>query len=195
MWHGACVGSGCDVTGLTSRQLCRHRRMLVRVPHPSRSIVTALALAAAVLGGCAPATRNAGSSPRVASAGASVASVPTAFVESQTVSFALDRIDQRSLPLDHTYRHFGTGQGVTVYVFDGGVLETHPELAGRVRRGYDAFPGEEHLCNAHGTAVAGAVAGTTLGVAPAAGNGGVKMVEGRRLRGALHALGGGAQEG
>jgi len=167
--------------------------MLVRVPHPSRSIVTALALAAAVLGGCAPATRTTGSSPRVASAGTSVASVPTAFVESQTVSFALDRIDQRSLPLDHTYRHFGTGEGVSVYVFDGGVLETHPELAGRVRRGYDAFPGEEHLCNAHGTAVAGAVAGTTLGVAPAAEIVDVKMVECRRLRGTIDAIVSGAK--
>jgi subtilisin family serine protease len=124
----------------------------------------------------------------VSSAGNSVASVPTPYVESQTVSFALDRIDQRSLPLDQTYRHFGTGSGVTVYVFDGGILETHPELAGRVRRGFDAFPGEEHVCNAHGTAVAGAVAGTTLGVAPKAEIVDVKMVECRRLRGTIDAI-------
>jgi len=109
-------------------------------------------------------------------------------MESQTVSFALDRIDQRSLPLDQTYRHFGSGHGVTVYVFDGGILESHPELAGRVRRGFDAFPGEEHVCNAHGTAVAGAVAGTTLGVAPQAEIVDVKMVECRRLRGTIDAI-------
>jgi subtilisin family serine protease len=112
----------------------------------------------------------------------------TALVEAQTASFALDRIDQRTLPLDQTYRHYGTGSGVTVYVFDGGILDSHPELAGRVRRGYDAFPNEEHVCNAHGTAVAGAAAGTTLGVAPAAEIVDVKMVECRRLRGTIDAI-------
>src|SRR5438270_3161425 len=132
-----------------------------RATPPIRPSRTALAIAAIVLGGCAPATRGVStSSSVVSSAGNTVASVTTAFVESQTVSFALDRIDQRSLPLDQTYRHFGTGEGVTVYVFDGGVLETHPELAGRVRRGYDAFPGEVHLSNAHGTSLAVAGAGT-----------------------------------
>jgi subtilisin family serine protease len=77
---------------------------------------------------------------------------------------------------------------VTVYVFDGGVLETHPELAGRVRRGFDAFPDEERVCNAHGTAVAGAVAGTTLGVAPDVEIVDVKMVECRRMRGTINAI-------
>src|SRR3954468_1106663 len=157
-------------------------------PRPTASaVLTALAV---LIGGCAPATRSS-SAPagRVASAGSLVARlIPTAYVESQTVSFALDRIDQRSLPLDQTYRHYGTGSGVTVYVFDGGILDTHPELAGRVRRGFDAFPAEEHVCNAHGTAVAGAVAGTTLGVAPDAEIVDVKMVECRRLRGTIDAI-------
>lgn len=163
--------------------------MSSRVAPPIRPSRTALAIAAIVLGGCAPATRGVATHTGVvASAGNSVASLPTAFVESQTVSFALDRIDQRALPLDQTYRHFGTGSGVTVYVFDGGILDTHPELAGRVRRGFDAFPSEEHVCNAHGTAVAGAVAGTTLGVAPKAEIVDVKMVECRRLRGTIDAI-------
>ena len=162
--------------------------------HPTASAV--LTVLAVLIGGCAPATRGSagstGSTPagRVASAGTLVPwSVPTAYVESQTVSFALDRIDQRSLPLDQTYRHYGTGAGVTVYVFDGGILDTHPELAGRVRRGYDAFPSEGgSLCNAHGTAVAGAIAGTTLGVAPDVEIVDVKMVECRRLRGTIDAI-------
>src|ERR671937_904058 len=72
----------------------------------------------------------------------------------QTLSLALDRIDQRDLPLDRTYRRVGKGRGVTVYVFDGGVLAGHPELAGRVRKGYDGFPNDPAVCNAHGTAVA-----------------------------------------
>jgi hypothetical protein len=101
-----------------------------------------LALAAAVLnGGCAPVNRATESSPEgfVSAAGASMAPVaPPAIVteltEAHTVSFALDRIDQRTLPLDRTYRHYGSGQNITVYVFDGGVMNTHPELEGRYRR-------------------------------------------------------------
>ncbi|MEP6730842.1 MAG: S8 family serine peptidase, partial [bacterium] len=140
-------------------------------------------------GGCAPGSRAPTSDPLVAAAGTTMrAAVTTNYTEASTVSLALDRIDQRSLPLDKTYKHFGSGRGVTVYVFDGGVLETHPELAGRVRRGYDAFPSEEHLCNAHGTAVAGAVAGQTLGVAPEAQIVDVKMVECRKMRGTIDAI-------
>jgi subtilisin family serine protease len=173
-----------------------------QVPHSPRSIRTVLKVAAALLGGCAPATRGPAGSARVSAAGSTVTAsvvravmrpVATALVEAQTVSFALDRIDQRDLPLDQTYRHYGTGSGVTVYVFDGGILDTHPELAGRVRRGYDAFPNEEHVCNAHGTAVAGAVAGTTLGVAPSVEIVDVKMVECRRMRGTIQAIVRGAQ--
>jgi subtilisin family serine protease len=108
--------------------------------------------------------------------------------ETRTISFALDRIDQRVLPLDHTYRHIATGRGVTVYVFDGGVSTTHPELAGRVRIGYSAFPDDPRICNAHGTAVAGAIAGTTLGVAPGANIVDVKMVQCDRLRGTIKGI-------
>jgi subtilisin family serine protease len=151
----------------------------------------ALAAGLALLaGGCTFGGRSLGSdSPSVSAAGTSYGrAVATTLVEEQTLSLALDRIDQHALPLDRTYRHFGTGRGVVVYVFDGGVLDTHPELAGRVRRGFDAFPGEERLCNAHGTAVAGAIAGTTLGVAPDADIVDVKMVECRRMRGTIDAI-------
>ena len=160
-----------------------------RVPLPTRPLRTAFAVGATLLGGCAPATHAVSGGAGVFASGASSAApVTTEYVESQTVSFALDRIDQQALPLDRTYRRFGTGSNVTVYVFDGGILDTHPELVGRVRRGFNAFPGEEHLCNAHGTAVAGAVAGTTLGAAPDAEIVDVKMVECRRLRGTIEAI-------
>ena len=113
--------------------------------------------------------------------------------ESRTVSFALDRIDQRDMPLDQTYRHPGTGKGVTVYVFDGGVSQNHPELAGRVRLGYTAFPDDPKICNAHGTAVAGAIAGANLGVAPEAEIVDVKMVQCDKLRGTIRAIVDGAR--
>ena len=120
-------------------------------------------------------------------------SVRSTIYEAPTVSFALDRIDQRALPLDRTYRHGATGKGVTVYVFDGGVSSTHPELAGRVRVGYSAFPNDPKICNPHGTAVAGAIAGATLGVAPDADIVDVKMVQCEKLRGTIAAIVDGAR--
>jgi hypothetical protein len=92
--------------------------MSSRTTPPSRPLRTAAAIAAVVLGGCAPATRGAPVGTGVASAGTTIASVTTEYVEAQTVSFALDRIDQRELPLDRTYRHYGTGSGFTDYFFD-----------------------------------------------------------------------------
>lgn len=143
--------------------------------------------------GCTQATRAGVEStrPTFASAGAILSNMGNSargLFESQTVSLALDRIDQRALPLDRTYRRTGTGRGVAVYVFDGGVLGTHPELIGRVRKGYDAFPNDPKVCNAHGTAVSGAIAGKTLGVAPEAEIIDVKMVECSKLRGTIKAI-------
>jgi subtilisin family serine protease len=156
-----------------------------------RSVTTG-SLAIAILG-CANATQLGKESTRgtFAAAGSSLDHVGTSvrgYFETQTLSLALDRIDQRDLPLDRNYRRVGTGRGVTVYVFDGGVLGAHPELVGRVRKGYDAFPSDPGVCNAHGTAVAGAVAGKTLGVAPEANIVDVKMVECGKLRGTIKAI-------
>jgi subtilisin family serine protease len=114
--------------------------------------------------------------------------VPVPRVTVPTASFALDRIDQRTLPLDSTYSHHGTGRGVTVYVFDGGVSMDHAELVGRVRRGYTAYPDDPVVCNGHGTAVAGAVAGTTLGVAPAAHIVDVKIIQCEKLHGSVQGI-------
>lgn len=81
-----------------------------------------------------------------------------------------------------------TGRGVTVYVFDGGVSQEHRELAGRVRVGYSAYPNDPPLCNAHGTAVAGAVAGSLSGMAPEAEIVDIKMVDCSRLRGTVQGI-------
>ncbi|HEY6829717.1 MAG TPA: S8 family peptidase [Gemmatimonadaceae bacterium] len=151
--------------------------------------------AALVVGGCAQASR-----PGLASVNppleesssfyrlASSSARSTTVYSSPTVSFALDRIDQRDMPLDQTYRHPATGKGVTVYVFDGGVSQTHPELEGRVRIGYSGFADDPKICNPHGTAVAGAIAGSTLGVAPDADIVDVKMVQCDKLRGTIKAI-------
>ena len=157
----------------------------------TKSVATT-ALAVSFLG-CTQATRVGvePARPTFTSAGAILSNIGNSargLFESQTVSLALDRIDQRGLPLDRTYRRTGTGRGVAVYVFDGGVLGTHPELIGRVRKGYDAFPDDPKVCNAHGTAVSGAIAGKTLGVAPEAEIVDVKMVECSKLRGTIKAI-------
>lgn len=155
---------------------------------------------AGVLGGCArlPQPGLARATPPVIESGsfyrlASSSVRSTAVYETRTVSFALDRIDQRELPLDQTYRHPATGKGVTVYVFDGGVSAGHPELLERVRLGFSGFPDDPKICNSHGTAVAGAIAGSTLGVAPDAQVVDVKMVQCDKLRGTIKAIVDGAR--
>jgi hypothetical protein len=171
--------------------------MSYQITNTSRAVAGVMAGALfASIPGCAAATRAADVSvsrgaATFSSAGGLIAGVynsARSLFESETVSLALDRIDQRQLPLDRTYRRRGAGKGVTVYVFDGGVLPTHPELAGRVRKGFNAFQGDGDICNAHGTAVAGAIAGKTLGVAPEAEIVDVKMVECGKLRGTIQAI-------
>ena len=85
-------------------------------------------------------------------------------------------------------RRMGTGRGVAIYVFDGGVSDQHAELNGRVRVGFDAFPSTPRICNAHGTAVAGAAAGATLGVAPEAEIIDVKIINCDHMRGSVGAI-------
>src|SRR5438067_11281537 len=119
--------------------------MRTRVPQRINLYRTLNGIAVATLIiGCAHASSGrstpVAASPSNSFYGLASSSVRSATVyETHTPSVALDRIDQRTLPLDQTYRHPGTGKGVTVYVFDGGISATHPELAGRVRAGFSGF--------------------------------------------------------
>jgi len=83
----------------------------------------------------------------------------------EVASWGLDRIDQRSMPMDGTYSPIGTGTGVSVYVIDTGINPTHVDFEGRGKIGYDAMGGDGVDCNGHGTHCAGTVGGGAYGVA------------------------------
>jgi subtilisin family serine protease len=87
-------------------------------------------------------------------------------VRATAAPWNLDRIDQRSLPLNGVYSPSGSpGTGVHAYVVDTGIYTAHTQFGGRANSVYDALGGNGQDCNGHGTHVAGIIGATTYGVA------------------------------
>ena len=97
----------------------------------------------------------------------SVTPMMEANADQPSPTWGIDRIDQRNLPLDNNYHTDYDGSGVTAFVIDTGVLNTHNEFVGRASSGYDFIDNDYDAtdCNGHGTHVAGTIGGSTYGVA------------------------------
>ena len=92
--------------------------------------------------------------------------VVTKSTDQAPVTWGLNRIDDRALPMDGNYSYATTGAGVTAYIIDSGVTATTTEFGDRVSSGYDAIDGGDATdCDGHGTHVAGTVGSSTYGVA------------------------------
>jgi subtilisin family serine protease len=94
------------------------------------------------------------------------APAPVPVTQAKKLTWGLDRLDQRKLPLSKSYT-YKSAAAVTAYVIDTGVRVGHKEFGGRASNGWDFVDGDTvaNDCHGHGTHVAGTVGGATYGVA------------------------------
>ncbi|MEV4274350.1 S8 family peptidase [Actinoplanes xinjiangensis] len=98
--------------------------------------------------------------------GKALAAPVAAITQSKKLSWGLDRLDQRSLPLSKSYT-YRSASAITAYVIDTGVRTSHKEFGGRATSGWDFVDGDATAndCHGHGTHVAGTIGGAAYGVA------------------------------
>jgi subtilisin family serine protease len=86
--------------------------------------------------------------------------------QNPTPSWGLDRVDQRTLPLNNSFTYPTGGSAVHIYIIDTGIRLTHNDFAGRMGNGFDAVTsgGTANDCQGHGTHVAGTAGGTIYGI-------------------------------
>ncbi|WP_328522767.1 S8 family serine peptidase [Kribbella sp. NBC_00359] len=88
--------------------------------------------------------------------------------------WGLDRLDQRSLPLNNGFNYQSAGKGVHVYVLDSGIDKDNSDFAGRVELGPNEVTTESPTrpdsldCSGSGTSHAGLIGGARFGLAKAA---------------------------
>jgi subtilisin family serine protease len=93
-------------------------------------------------------------------------------------SWGLDRVDQRTLPLNGLYWRLRRGAGVRIYIVDTGIRFSHAAFGGRAVSGYDVDGGDGSDCHGHGTHVAGTAGGFPYGLADQATLVAVKVFSG-----------------
>ncbi|KCV73474.1 hypothetical protein H696_01013 [Fonticula alba] len=92
----------------------------------------------------------------------------------------LDRLDQRSLPLDNRYWYYDhAGAGASVYVLDTGINKSHVGFKGNLHYGWNFHDNTPYAddYHGHGTAVAGIIGSENYGVAKSAAIFGVRVTD------------------
>ena len=89
------------------------------------------------------------------------------FISSETTShWHLQRLVTRNLPLRTEFDATYTGDGVNVYLMDGGIDADHDEFANAtIKNVHTTLSGDYQDATGHGTAMASLIVGETVGVA------------------------------